>query len=89
MRGFLDLVQVNFIGALTCVNHNAGYGPIREGEWNYVQFRPNGPGLRLEDGFLPASIDPDLGYRGEDQVRFGQRPKWCTVVGIGKKNYVR
>ena len=49
-------------------------GPIREGEWNYVQFRPNGPGLRLEDGFLPASIDPDLGYRGEDQVRFGQRP---------------
>ena len=70
MRGFLDLVQVNFIGALTCVNRNAGYGPIREGEWNYVQFRPNGRGLRQEGGFLRASIDPEAGYE-EDQVRFG------------------
>ena len=31
----------------------------------------NGPGLRQEDGFLAASIDPDLGYR-EDEVRFGR-----------------
>ena len=56
MRGFLDLVQVNCIGALTCVNRNAGYGPIREGEWNYVQFRPNGLGLRQEDGFLDVPV---------------------------------
>ena len=49
---------------------NRGFGPSREGEWNYVQFRPNGRGLRQEGGFLRASIDPEAGYE-EDQVRFG------------------
>ena len=49
---------------------NRGLGPSREGEWNYVQFRPNGRGLRQEGGFLRASIDPEAGYE-EDQVRFG------------------
>ena len=49
---------------------NRGYGPSREGEWNFVQFRPNGRGLRQEDGFLRASINPEAGYE-EDQVRSG------------------
>ena len=49
---------------------NRGHGPSREGEWNFVQFRPNGRGLRQEDGFLPASVDPEAGY-SENQVRFG------------------
>ena len=49
---------------------NGGYGPIREREWNFVQYRPNGRGLRQEDGFLPASVNPEAGYE-EDQVRFG------------------
>ena len=49
---------------------NRGFGPSREGEWNLVQFRPNGRGLRQEDGFLRASIDPEAGYE-DDQLRFG------------------
>ena len=52
------------------VNRGWGPDPRREGEWNLVQFRPNGRGLRQEDGFLRASIDPEAGYE-EDQLRFG------------------
>ena len=50
--------------------HNGGYGPIREGEWNFVQFRPTGRGLHQEGGFLRAGVDPEAGYE-DHQVRFG------------------
>ena len=52
-----------------------GHGPSREGEWNFVQFRPNGRGLFQEDGFIPASVDPEAGYY-EHEVRFGNPLVW-------------
>ena len=65
-----SLVEVTFIGAMTTWLIEV-LGQVGKGwEWNYVQFRPNGRGLRQEGGFLRASIDPEAGYE-EDQVRFG------------------
>ena len=52
------------------VNRGWGPDPRRNGEWNFVQFRPNGRGLFQEDGFIPASVDPEAGYY-EHEVRFG------------------